>query len=245
MKKTIVIIIFATIVGSPFEAGAAYVADISQNKIKIEGDCLSKEATVALAKTEQPEKIVYSGSVACVEWRFNFVDDLLLWNMDDGRYYILIDGRKSGKTIERKEAVMKIGDEDPGAGTIRASSVESVVIEDVAADPAPVEESSLSVPEIQSAGDGFGDAMANFGEGINQMNQSLDQMDSNYPNSKYADNIFVKTLIDLLRDALSVLANLFGQLVGDIGAAGISPSGGDKNVPAGSDNGQSSSDIQS
>lgn len=111
MKKTIFTSIVFTALVMPGLVRAAYTASVSQNNIKVTGDC-SKNVLITLAKANDSGKIVYSGGATCIEKKFYFSDDLLKWEMDDGRYNIIINGQKSGKTVERKAKNIEIKDDD-------------------------------------------------------------------------------------------------------------------------------------
>lgn len=111
MKKIIIISIISIALVRPGLAKAAYTASVSQNNIKVTGDC-SANVLITLAKANNPGKIVYSGGAICAEKKFYFSDNLLKWEVEDGKYNIMVNGQKSGKTVERKKMTLEIQSDD-------------------------------------------------------------------------------------------------------------------------------------
>jgi len=147
MPVSIFILIF---IFTPFAARAAFTVRVSQNDVQVEGGCSSVDITITLEKKENPGKVVYSGGVPCQNGKFLFSDDLLKWNMDDGRYSIMVNGQKSGKTVERKEEAIAVQDEpaeDLTASVLSSQTVDTTVAETVVDNSAVETKATESAPE--------------------------------------------------------------------------------------------------
>jgi len=81
---------------------------LSQNEIGLEGDCSTKNITIALAETENPENVVYSGGARCNGNSFSFYDDLSKWDIENGEYALIVNGEKTNKTIKRQKNLFAV-----------------------------------------------------------------------------------------------------------------------------------------
>lgn len=230
MKKIIAILVFVSAVAIPFGARASFSARVSQNNIEVEGSC-SVNVLITLAKTDNPDKIVYSGGVLCQDGKFSFSDDLLKWNMEDGKYNLMVNGQKSGKTVERKEQILSVQDE-PAKNPIPVNSssqavtapvaetpIDDSAIENAAAEPEP-EEKAVD-PDTK-----FLDAFVAFQQSLLDMRTWL--VETKYP-------AIVKKSMDSALDGIDLVAGKISESLWsaeDSSGAGESADGGQAEMPA-------------
>lgn len=230
MKKIITILAFVSAFVIPLGTRASFSARVSQNNIEINGDC-SSNVLVTLAKTDNPDKIVYSGGVSCQEGKFSFADDLLKWNMEDGKYSIMVNGQKSGKTVERKERILSVQDEPAENAVPSISSGQAVaapVAETAINDPAGENAAAEPEPEKETA-----DPDTKFLDAFVAFQQSLLDMRIWLAETKYP--AFIKKGIDSALDGIDLVAGKISESLwssDNPSGAGESVDGGQAEIPA-------------
>jgi hypothetical protein len=212
MKKNItkmtinIVLITMFFVGGTFAVKAAVKinSDFKDGIITAEGAC-DKDVVIELFSGKTMSEVIYSAGAACKGGKFSFSDNLTKWNIIDGSYVLAVDGQlaKDGGIEIKKEAENK----DVVQSENREVEDETQEGQDVAADDFKTSEHSE-----QTVGE-FDRAAENFGEGMDKMNESLETMDKAYNESKYAENSFMRTIIDLMKETLKTISGLFAQLV--------------------------------
>jgi hypothetical protein len=215
IKIKLLIILFLTFFEIPLNANASLVVRATQNRIELEGECSATDVTVTLNKKENTQEVIYSGGTVCENGKFLYSDDLLKWNIEDGEYEVKVSGVNSGKTVVRKEQILTV-QREPEKTKSPDNLMENSINETMRDEKSTLTNEEKSVESLPLVEDEFSQAVNSFGQGVDQLNQSLDKMGESYPNSRHSENSFIKTLIELLGDALKALVSLFNQLVGDL-----------------------------
>jgi hypothetical protein len=200
MKKLVLISIVASLGCLPIQARASFEAKISENNIEISGECFSKDATVMLAKAETPEKIVYSGGVLCENGKFKFADDLLKWQMDDGKYNLMVNGKKIGKTVERNEKIMNVRDDSENSAN-QTGVIQPTVSAAEVSNENQINE--ITSENFASKNAISSDADAIFLQAFVSLQKSLLEMQERLPETKLPE--IVKTSMDLILNGLQKL----------------------------------------
>lgn len=73
---------------------SAEEVSFDKNKLSLAGKC-EKNITVQLFEDESLEKSAYSAGVKCENGKYEFSDDLSIWNIPEGNYALVINGDRA------------------------------------------------------------------------------------------------------------------------------------------------------
>ena len=187
------------------EAAVKISSDFKDGIIKVEGAC-EKDVLIELFSDKKMSEVIYSAGAACKGGKFSFSDNLTKWNIVEGSYILVVDGQR----IKDKEIEVKKEKDDRDIILQKEEEKDEEKIQKnqdiVVGDLKKAEPSEKAISE-------FDKATENLKESMDNMNESLEAMDENYSESKYANNSFVRTIIDLMKETFKTISGLFMQLV--------------------------------
>jgi hypothetical protein len=184
MKKIIYSLIFLSLISLPSLAKASFVASTSDNNVKIEGDC-KENIKIEMADANDQKNIAYTSGVVCKDGKFIFSDNLVKWNMIEGKYAIFVDGKKIGKTVVLDKGVTDVQSEQLQNENVKNSN-----------ELAKSEAASNTVVGEIGAENNFLQAFLNLQKSILDMRNTVS--DTQYPGA-------IKTGITIVLDSMDSL----------------------------------------